>query len=221
MLSGREFNVRYGHQKLCKLTDRFTTRFVEGLNVDGCGLTFTTETHLHKWVHCAIGLMYYAFMVKIPDDAIVELVDNGSYKTNQLILSQKQQIWNTLRLCMRAIRGNGGHLAYVQPDLKTSKMELIAVQQNSWAILFVRELTPELCLEALKKDMRMLWWISRIDPPKWLSDIYLEIVRHNGLDLSHIRKEKRTYELCEEAVHQNVLALKHVPRKIRKLLKCA
>lgn len=156
---GCEFNVKYGHTRFVKLTNKDENHhgfvFKTGLNEDPTfnykfgnsknGITFTTIDRMGQWIkyNDKVGLMVYARMVEIPDDA--KIVDNdGSshineplhkdennilvnnygvpkrrrsddsfFKVNKLILGEKISIWDTPELYNEILKQNPSAKEYV------------------------------------------------------------------------------------------------------------
>jgi hypothetical protein len=75
---------------------------------------------------------------------------------------------------------------------------------------YVKEQTPELCLEAVRQDGVVLRHVKAQTP-----EVCLEAVRQNGLALEHV--EVQTPEICREAVRQSSYALRDVKEQTREI----
>jgi len=80
---------------------------------------------------------------------------------------------------------------------------LAAVQQDGWALEYIKEQTPEICLAAVQQTWRALRYVKEQTP-----EICLAAVQQNGLALQYIKEQ--TPELCLAAVQQNGLALQYI-----------
>ena len=70
------------------------------------------------------------------------------------------------------------------------------MKQNGNALQFVKEQTPEICLEAIKQNSLVLYYVKEQTP-----EICLEAVKKNGVALQFVKKQNP--EICLEAVKQN------------------
>ena len=85
-----------------------------------------------------------------------------------------------------------------------------AVKQDGWALQFVKEQTPDLCIAAVKKDGHALQFVEKQTP-----EICTAAVEENGLALRHVKEQ--TPEICMAAVKQNGLALCYVKKQTPKI----
>jgi hypothetical protein len=109
ILSGKDFNKKFGNKRLIKFTnfenDKFDFSYQEGLNEDivefdpyklcvGGGLHFCEYDQLSKWIavhHEGYSENYYYWDVEVPDDAVVVKADT-KFKSNKIILKNRQII---------------------------------------------------------------------------------------------------------------------------------
>ena len=80
---------------------------------------------------------------------------------------------------------------------------LEAVKKNGYALQFVNEQTPEICLEAVKENGYALQFVNEQTP-----DICLEAVKEDGYALQFVNEQ--TPDICLEAVKQEGDALQFV-----------
>jgi hypothetical protein len=80
---------------------------------------------------------------------------------------------------------------------------MAAVRQHGLALEFVREQTPELCLEAVMQNGSALKLVKEQTP-----EVCLAAVQQDGLALRFVKEQ--TPELCMAAVRQNKNALRFV-----------
>jgi len=84
---------------------------------------------------------------------------------------------------VRAIQRSGLMLKRVPKELKIPELCLLAVQQNGYAIQFVKDQTEDICLAA---------------------------VQQNGLALKYVFPECQTYMICRAAIENNPDAIVHI-----------
>jgi alanine racemase len=83
--------------------------------------------------------------------------------------------------------------------------DLVAVKQNGYALEYVENQAPELCLAAVKQDGYALQFVQSQTP-----EICLAAVKQNGNAIEFV--ENQTPELCLEAVKQDGYALVFVKK---------
>lgn len=93
---------------------------------------------------------------------------------------------------------------YINPSDDES---MAAVRRHPSALRWVDRQTPEICLEAVRKNGLTLQWV-KIKNHEIYRDICLAAVRQNGLALKWVRPEHRDEEICRAALDNNVLAVK-------------
>ncbi|MBQ3421636.1 MAG: DUF4116 domain-containing protein, partial [Romboutsia sp.] len=86
---------------------------------------------------------------------------------------------------------------------QTPEICLEAVKQNGYALQFVKEQTPEICLEAVKEGGWTFKYVKEQIP-----EICLEAVKKSGWALQLVKEQ--TPEICLEAVKQDGRALEYV-----------
>ena len=85
----------------------------------------------------------------------------------------------------------------------SGKEALKAVKRNGYALQFVNEQTPEICLEAVKQYGNALGYVIN-----QTSEICLEAVKQDGYALRFVINQ--TPEICLEAVKEDGDALQYV-----------
>src|SRR6185369_15946431 len=124
---------------------------------------------LSRWLNCNGTAMFYVRLVKIPADAQI-WVETDKFKADRLILEDRQRIadlevWEDSSYCLTAVQNNGYALQYVKEQ--TPEICLAAVQNNGYALQYVkdvREQTPEICLAAVQKDGSALQYVKKQTP---------------------------------------------------------
>ena len=79
---------------------------------------------------------------------------------------------------------------------QTPEICLEAVKQYGWALQFVKEQTPEICLEAVKQNGLILQYVK-----EQTEKICLESVKQDGMALQYVKEQ--TEKICLEAVKQD------------------
>lgn len=90
----------------------------------------------------------------------------------------------------------------------------IQYKRNYKYIKYIKERTPELCLESVRNNGYSLKYLT--DKEKTI-DICMEAVMQNGCSLRFVPIIKRTADICLEAVKQNECALYFVPNQTEEL----
>jgi Domain of unknown function (DUF4116) len=83
------------------------------------------------------------------------------------------------------------------------KDALRAVEQNGYALRYVKEQTPEVCLRAVERNGDALQYVKEQTP-----EVCLRAVERNGDALRYVKEQ--TPEVCLRAVEQNGDALQYV-----------
>lgn len=145
--------------------------------------------------------------VTLPDDAQVWTEENGRMKTDKLILKKPVSIfeypwdWPTELKTNCSITRCG----YFQ----TPERLMMAVRVNPDALAWVwgSRLTPDLCMEAVKKDGMLLYYANSC----WrlTDEVRHAAIRQNGRALQFVKNPTR--EMCLDAVHHSADALEYVP----------
>ena len=78
-----------------------------------------------------------------------------------------------------------------------SNQSLEAVQKDGWALEYVKEQTPEICLAAVRQNVWALNWVKEQTP-----EICLVAVQQCGLALMSIKEQ--TPEICLAAIQQDI-----------------
>lgn len=71
------------------------------------------------------------------------------------------------KLVEQMVEQDGRALAFVPIDLRSEKLSRLAVQQDGWALKYVQQQTPEICLAAVQQNGDAL----RFVPEAWQAEI--------------------------------------------------
>ena len=201
------------HEGLVTLKEKF-----DPLTEHGSGLFFTREEHLQHWIMGAMkgedGIMYYIWDVELPTDAKMVQVSDTCYKTDQIIIRNRREIWQSPLYCAQILRTFGFLLEYVDPRLKTIDLCSIAVAQNGFALRFVplEIISDKLCWIAITHDPRTL----SVVPSRFVTKEMCEkAVKSSAMCLKFVPDGLLTEELCMVAVSQFGAALQYVPIELR------
>ena len=204
VLTGSDFKAIYQNTKFYKLTNELELhngfQYVDGLNVDiitfnpsgqcsSGGLYFTELNKIAKWISYGGETMTYIREVEILDDSSV-YVEKNKFKADKFNLQQKVLLkdfeqWNNLEFCK------------------------LAVQENGFALQFVKEQTDEICLtiEAKLQSKLKASLLSKL------------AVQQNGIALQYVKEQ--TEEICKLAVQQDGYALTYVKDQTEEICKFA
>jgi len=215
VLSGKEFNELYKDNTFYKLTNDEENhngfQFKDGMNVDNIlfnptkkcspgGIYFTEYDKIPIWIEYGDNVMYWIRKVVIPDNAQV-YIEDYKFKADFMYLGERKSIWDDDELCMLAVQQNGWALQYVKEQ--TLELCKLAVQQNEYALYYVKKQTPELCELAVQKNGFALEYVKEQTP-----EICKLAVQEIGYALEYVKEQ--TPELCMLAVQKDGLALEFV-----------
>ena len=191
MISGKDFNKKYHNTNFIKLTNKEGIHnkfeFKEGLNIDfitfnpygECepgGIYFCEFDKSGEWINYnnVIGVMYYYYEVIIPDDAQL-YEEKNKFKSDKLILINKQVIFETEKLCEIAVKYHASNIQYVPYQLRSETLCEIVVKYRGSNLQYVPEhfRNETLCEIAVKDD---------------------------GYNLQYVPDHLQTEKLCEIAV---------------------
>ena len=103
------------------------------------------------------------------------------------------------------------HLLKFAGDLKLSPEIYLEAVKKNWTVLkFIKNQTPEICLEAVKQNGHTLEYVKN-----QTSEMCLEAVKQDGFVVGYVKNQ--TPEICLEAVKQAGLALRYVENKTPEL----
>ena len=85
-------------------------------------------------------------------------------------------------------------------DNQTPEICLEAVKKNEYELLFVKEQTPEICLAAVKQNPSVIRYVKTENQ---IEEICLEVVKKYGSLLEYIATENRTDEICLTAIQNS------------------
>lgn len=197
------YKILYSDMKCCNHT------FREGLNslkysIRNVPFQITDRKHVLYWAVIFSGNLIGD--VVVPDKC--EYVEQGLWKTNQLILSNVRSIEDfveelTKEELFEAVRACAFVLKYVRNQ--TSELCKVGVKQNGMALQYVRNQTPELCKLAVQQ-LHVAFEYVRCQTPE-LCEL---AVRRNGFNIQYVKK--KTPYLCKLAVKQNSNVLVMIPQ---------
>lgn len=186
-------------------------QYQEGLNIDS--IKFNPNGN------CSSGGLYFCRFedfplyigygtkiarITLPDDARV-YVEQNKFKADKIILSDIREIkdmkeWNDFKFCNETVNRNRYALQYVINQ--TPEICLAAVQQNGYTLQYVKEPTPEIYLEAVRENGLALQFIYN-----QTSEICLAAVQQNGLALQFVKKQNP--KIIQAAIYQNKLSFNY------------
>jgi len=152
-----------------------------------------------------------------PDEITLELADLAINSYGYCFQYVPKHI-QTRELCMKSVQKSGISLEYVRDDLQDEEICFEAVKQSPYALRYVKVQTPAICmyavthgynvfenvknptpeirLAALKKDPSNIRYIQ--NPTR---DELKLVLKASKYSLNHVPEEKRTLELCLNAIH--------------------
>jgi hypothetical protein len=78
--------------------------------------------------------------------------------------------------------------------------------QNGMALRYIREQTPEICMEAVKQDGQALYFVKN-----QTLEICLFAVEQDGMALGYVDLNIKNHDICMAALRQNGCALRYIP----------
>src|SRR3990167_9047465 len=84
---------------------------------------------------------------------VIEIIENN--KDERLLFWEK---WSDEKQCLRAVEQNGYALRYVKEQTEAICLE--AVKQDGYVLQYVKEQTEAICLEAVKQDGDALQYVK-------------------------------------------------------------
>jgi hypothetical protein len=231
ILTGSEFKAKYPNTKFYKLTNKSENhngfQFIDGINIDtqkfnpSCtcskgGLYFTELNKIAKWISYGEQNMKYIREVKILDDSQI-CIEENKFKTNKFILHPKVLLeefeqWNNFEFCKLAVQQNGYALKYVKNQ--TDEICNLAVIQNPYTVYYVKDQTEEICKLAVQQNGIALRHVK-----EKTEEICKLAVQQNGEALKYVKNQ--TEDICKIAVQQNGEALKYVKNQTEYICKIA
>ena len=186
-------------------------KYKEGLNEDSIefnptgscrpgGLYYTDFNHFFTFMHHGELIAD----IEVPHDAKIYPDPAGNkWKANKLIVNDIRPIRDVFKdksdqYISRAIACEPRLMCYVH-DIN---LQLSLVRSNGMLLGYIKNKTPELCLEAVKQNGMALEWIST-----QTEKICLAAVRQNGLALIWVKN--KTSDICLAAVMQNWQAMRY------------
>jgi hypothetical protein len=118
----------------------------------------------------------------------------------------------TEEICKLAVQQNGYALEYVRNQ--TEEICKLAVKQNGYALQYVKNQTEEICKLAVQQKSDALSWIKN-----QTEEICKFALQQDWWTLRNIKNQ--TDKICEFAVQQNGLALQYVKNQTEEICKLA
>ena len=94
---------------------------------------------------------------------------------------------------LNAVKQNGFALGYVKDQ--TPEICMAAVKQNGLALGYVKYQTPEICLTAIKQDINAAKYIK---DPEMLKQTMFTLVKEEQAAMKAINKEKPIFEKAKD-----------------------
>ena len=154
LMTGKEFNKRYGHKKFYKLTTASENhnglQFKTGLNIDvhkfnpenECegGIYFSETRKIGLWYNSTGELCVYYREVTVPDDAMV-YIEHNKVKANKLILSERKSLWKDSYMCKHILLCSGVAIKYI--ETQTEELCNLAVKESYTALEHIKNPTQK------------------------------------------------------------------------------
>jgi len=156
------------------------------------GIVFFKKEDIH--LMCNNYEAYYIVSVSVPDDAFINMYDNGLYVTDKIIINMKDAkfiedfiYWNDQDFCKRQ------------------------VQENGYTLRFVKNKSKYICKLALEENGNAFQYVDDIYKDHYICEY---AVKKNGLNLQFVPYDLRTEEVCKSALKNNIDAIQFVPQHI-------
>ena len=215
---GKEFNNIYQNQLFYKILNRdcldyYGITYNDGLNIFNDSLNYIDSiidkenNFRYNEIETKDGIVFfkkediylmcnnydahYIVSVSLPDNALINMYDNGLYLTDKIIINMQNggliedfDCWYEEDFCKRQVQENGNTLRFVK--CKNKYICNLALEENGNSFQFIDDKYKDhiICEYAVKK---------------------------NGLNLQFVPYNMRTEEVCKSAVKNNVDALQFVP----------
>lgn len=236
-ITGKEFNELFSYKglfkrkELLKLTNKDeihnTLHFKDGLNIvdsydyrlmnsrhhDDKGIHFTTKRRARKLIYYSdfIGAMRYMRKVTIPDDAQVFIFSKNEFKTDKIILGERQDICQEIYM---DYVWNKKDVVFISKEFVTRQMCEIAATRNGYTLHFMPDhfKDMDLCMRAVKG-----YGGNLEDVPKHLinKELCIEAVKQNGLAINYVPHDILDKEICLTAIRNYPYILKDIPNKLK------
>ena len=92
---------------------------------------------------------------------------------------------------------------YITDIIRRYEADLYKVKQDGYALKYIEEQTPEICLAGVQNTGYALKYVKKQTP-----EVCLAAVKHHGMALEYVKKQ--TPEICLAAVQKNGWALAYV-----------
>jgi len=169
------------------------------------GLYFCQFKDVGKWVIDYEDALIWK--VEIPKGEEVIQYEK-KYKAKRIIIHDAKNAYEDYEICKLAVQEDGYALRFIKEQ--TEELCKLAIQQNSWALQFVKEQTEELCKLALKKHCLTLQFVKEQNP-----ELCKLALQQNCCALQYVKEQ--TEELCKFAVQQNGWAIRYIKPKFKYL----
>ena len=164
------------------------------------------ELYLIALKHCPRKIEEFDKVLKlIPQDYLSDEFLLKYIQENPYILEHSDLENKSADFYLQVVQQNGYALRFLRQQ--TPEICLAAVQQDGEALRYVRQQTAEICLAAVKRNPSLI--CSRVQ--QQTPEICLAAVQQNGDLLRYVQQQ--TPEICLAAVRQDADALKYVEQQ--------
>jgi antitoxin component YwqK of YwqJK toxin-antitoxin module len=111
-------------------------------------------------------------------------------------------------ICKRAVQNKWIAMAFIDDTIQTTEMAWSVIIQNGNSLEFIRDdlQTVELCLVAVAKNMDVLKYVKKLT-----YDICLVAVKRDGSNLKYVPDVHKTKKMCLTAINSNEYARNYLP----------
>jgi hypothetical protein len=152
-----------------------------------------------------------------PDEITLELADLAVNSWGYCLQHVPKHI-QTRELCMKAVKKSGVSLEYVRDDLQDEEICLEAVTQSPYSFKYVKVQTPAVCMYAITHGYNVFEFVKNPTPEMRLAALKKDssnirhiqnptreelklVLKASKYSLNQISEDKRTVELCLNAIH--------------------
>ncbi len=131
------------------------------------------------------------------EDKLKENLDDALYGAPEEILNDKALMIGCLEI-------DGSLIHRVSEELQKDKDVIrAAIRENAENIAYIKDQTPEMCMDAVRQDWRALEYVRDQTP-----EICMAAVKQSGMALQYVKEQ--AHEICLAAVKQEGVALFYV-----------
>ena len=157
---------------------------------------------------CLEAVKYYGLSLKHVKDQTHAICMTAVNNIGQAIAFVENQ---TEDICIAAVNNCGFAIRFIKQENLTENIMINAVKQNGFAIMYIHNYTHEICYAAVNQNGLALEHV----PEEMLNeDMYLDAVRQNGMALEFIESDNQNEDICNEALKNNIDAIKFVKKSI-------